>query len=361
MAAAAPLRPDRGTGGLELAIAARGVCSAPERKAASPLAPPTQKTSEPPSGGAWLCLCLCLESRWTCHRDLPLVPLAACQNRCVMAPTALFSMSRDGEDKGKTGGGLRQADDRNLCTTSHGHVQQVQSLESREGDGIGCRKAWLNLAAQLAAEDGLILVGGAENPISRNGQSCQFPCPLIPSVCWPAGKRPLPVWGRALFFSCPSVASRFRFVRFLLILFVGQGSVVRGNAPPMQAVMVWRERVPDPTDHQDAQTLAKDVYPYRVLTPSSPPYRFRGRVEAGWKLSSRQAGVVAMIGKCLECRAGPVGGARPRHTQPLRQSSSAWGPRCCVTASPKRSLAIRSRHCAGQFCPDRDGIFSWDL
>lgn len=271
MAAAAPLRPDRGTGGLELAMAARGVCSAPERKAASPLAPPTQN---PPSlrrvgrvsvsshAGPVIEICPC--------------PLAACQNRCVMAPTALFSMSRDGEDKGKTCGGLRQADDRNLCKTSHGHVQQVQSLESREGDGIGCRKAWLNLAAQLAAEDGLILVGGAENPISRNGQSCQFPCPLIPSVCWPAGKRPLPVWGRTLFFSCPSVASRFRFFRSLLILFVGQGSVVRGNAPPMQAV-TERGREGPGSDSPSGRT---DTGKRRVSVPST--YTIKSTISISW-------------------------------------------------------------------------------
>lgn len=132
--------------------------------------------------------------------------------------------------------------------------------------------------------------------------------------------------------------------------------VVRGHAPPMQAVLIRREGGPGsgipskPRRHRHRHTFGRQS----SIRTSSQLCLFLGRVEVGRKLSSKQAGVVddqEMLG-AWNAGPGPLAGPAPAQNQPpSRQLSFVWGPRCCVTASPERSLAIRSRHCAGQFPP----------
>lgn len=132
--------------------------------------------------------------------------------------------------------------------------------------------------------------------------------------------------------------------------------VVRGHAPPMQAVLIRREggsRVRHSIKTAPAPAPAHFGRQSSIHT-SSQLCLFLGRVEVGRKLSSKQAGVVddqEMLG-AWNAGPGPLAGPAPAQPQPpSRQLSFVWGPRCCVTASPERSLAIRSRHCAGQFPP----------
>lgn len=132
--------------------------------------------------------------------------------------------------------------------------------------------------------------------------------------------------------------------------------VVRGHAPPMQAVLIRREGGPGsgiplkPRRHRHRHTFGRQS----SIRTSSQLCLFLGRVEVGRKLSSKQAGVVddqEMLG-AWNAGPGPLAGPAPAQNQPpSRQLCFVWGPRCCVTASPERSLAIRSRHCAGQFPP----------
>lgn len=68
------------------------------------------------------------------------------------------------------------------------------------------RLGWLRRSGSTwhcsaATEDGVILVGGAGIPISRDREIWKFPSPLLPSVCWPAGKRERPLGTQPFLFS----------------------------------------------------------------------------------------------------------------------------------------------------------------
>lgn len=122
-----------GAGGLELAIAARGLCSVPQRLPACPC-PTKSKTSEPPS-----------ESRWTCHRDCVLVSfLLPCPS--AKATTVLFPCE---EEKKNSPGWVWDSDSGRNWLRLHPKASKSSSLivlGPREADG-GTR--WRNLCKKI--------------------------------------------------------------------------------------------------------------------------------------------------------------------------------------------------------------------
>lgn len=104
-----------------------------------------------------------------------------------------------------------------------------------------------------AIEDGVILVGGAGIPISRDREIWKFPSPLLPLLPSPplgllaSGEKGEAVGDATLPFLFWSFCGRFAFafLPFLLILFVGQGFL---HGPFSAAAALSRRSRPCSTD-----------------------------------------------------------------------------------------------------------------